>query len=65
MMLVDYRIYCSIYAVAIVANYVACGAGLATIGNDRAQLISGRIWNASLAALVLTGVAHFLDWLWS
>lgn len=46
-MSVDYRIYCSIYAVGFLASFL----------------------NITMAALVtvlcVTGLANYLDWLWS
>lgn len=64
-MIIDGRVYGTIFLLLGVTYLGACFLGMATIGNDRVQSVLNRIWAASAIGLVGAGLAGGLDWIWS
>lgn len=64
-MIIDHRIYATILGLGLPGLFLICSAGMATLGNNRAQRILLRAVMADAIVCALTGACLFIDWLWS
>lgn len=64
-MIVDPRIYASLYALLIPVYFVIAAVGMATIDNPSHQTRAKRALLGVAALLGLMVLINFYDWLWS